>query len=79
MTNFTDVDERMNNILSECDDARHINNQLLSYIINKCADNVVLLCNVLRNVVSTDKKNHLDNLVNGMCTLCTYVYLRRLN
>ena len=62
MTNFTDVDEKMSDILSECDDARIINNQLLSYIINKCAGNVVLLCDVLKNVVSTDKKEQLQNL-----------------
>ena len=73
MTNFTDIDEKMSDILSECDDARHINNQLLSYIISKCAGNVVLLCDVLKNVVSTDKKNQLDNLANGMFDLCTYV------
>ena len=75
MTNFSDVDERMSNILSECDDARHINNQLLSYIIGKCTGNVVLLCDVLGNVVSTDKKNHLDNLVNGMWTSCMCTYI----
>ena len=62
MTNFTDVDEKMSDILSECDDARVINNQLLSYIINKCVGNVVLLCDVLKNVVSTDKKEQLQNL-----------------
>ena len=73
MTIFTDVDEKMGDKLSECDDARHINNQLLSYIISKCASNVVLLCDVLKNVVSTDKKNQLDTLFNGMCALCTYV------
>ena len=69
MTNFTDVDEKMGDRLSRCDDARHINNQLLSYIISKCAGNVVLLCDVLKNVVSTDKKNQLESLVNGMCAL----------
>ena len=62
MTNFTDVDEKMSDILSECDDARVINNQLLSYIIKKCAGNVVLLCDVLKNVVSTDKKEQLQDL-----------------
>ena len=62
MTNFSDVDEKMSDKLSECDDARVINNQLLSYIISKCAGNVVLLCDVLKNVVSTDKKKQLHDL-----------------
>ena len=62
ITNFTDVDEKMSDILSECDDARVINNQLLSYIINKCAGNVVLLCDVLKNVVSADKIKQLQDL-----------------
>ena len=47
-TNFADVDEKMGGELSEHDDARAINNLLLSYIINKCAGNVVLLYDVFR-------------------------------
>ena len=62
MTTFADVDEKMGDILSECDDARVINNQLLSYIISKCAGNGLLLCDVLKNVVSTDKMNQLQDL-----------------
>ena len=62
MVIFTDVEDKMSGTLSECDDARVINNQLLSYIINKCAGNIALLCDVLENVVSTDKKDHLLNL-----------------
>ena len=65
MRTFTDVDEKMSDTLSECDDARVINNQLLSYIINKCAGDVVLLCDVLKNVVSTDNIKQLQDL-------CTY-------
>ena len=62
MRTFTDVDEKMSDTLSECDDARVINNQLLSYIINKCAGDVVLLCDVLKNVVSTDNIKQLQDL-----------------
>ena len=62
MTNFTDVNEKMSDALSECDDAGVINNQLLSYIINKCAGDVVLLCDVLKNVASTNKKKQLQDL-----------------
>ena len=62
MTNFTDVDEKMSDTLSECDDARVFNNQLLSYIINKCAGDVLLLCDVLKNVVSTNRKKQLQDL-----------------
>ena len=74
MINFTDIDEKMSDTLSECDDARVINNQLLSYIINKCAGNVVLLCDVLENVVSTDKIKQLQDL--GMYT---YIYVHSLS
>ena len=62
MTTFTDVDERMSNLLSECDDARVINHQLLLYIVEKCNGNTVLLFNVLEDVVSGNKKNQLQHL-----------------
>ena len=61
-TNFADVDEKMGSELSKHDDARVINNLLLSYIINKCAGNVVLLWDALENVVSTSKKKQLQDL-----------------
>ena len=60
MTNFSDVNEKMRDMLLQCDDARVINHQLLSYIIAKCASNVPLLCDVLENIVSTDKKKELQ-------------------
>ena len=62
LTQFSDVDEMTRGILSECDDAKVINNQLITYIMNKCAHDVVLLCSVLENVVSSDKKKQLQNL-----------------
>ena len=62
MQTFTDVNEKISDTLSECDDARVINNLLLSYIINKCAGDVVLLCDVLKNVVSTDNIKQLQDL-----------------
>ena len=61
-TQFSDVDEMTRGILSECDDAKVINNHLITYIMNKCADDVVLLCNVLENVVSSDNKKQLHDL-----------------
>ena len=62
LTQFSDVDEMTRGLLSECDDAKVINNQLITYIMNKCADDVVLLCSVLENVVSSDKKKQLHNI-----------------
>ena len=73
MTTFVDADEKMGDILSECDDARVINNQLLSYIIDKCAGNALLLCDVLKNVVSTDKIKQLQDLGTYICTCMYYV------
>ena len=70
----------MSDTLSKCDDARIINNQLLSYIVNKCDGNFAMLCDVLDKVVSTDKKKQYQELgiiafilyVNCMYA-CTYV------
>ena len=70
MTNFTDVDEKMSDTLAKCDDSRVINNQLLSYIINKCAGDVVLLCDVLKNVASTNKKKQLQDLGTYVYCIC---------
>ena len=73
MTTFVDVDKTMGDTLSECDDARVINNQLLSYIIDKCAGNALLLCDVLKNVVSIDKIKQLQDL-----GTYTYMYMHVL-
>ena len=62
LTQFSDVEEITHGILSECDDAKVINNHLITYIMNKCADDVVLLCSVLENVVSVNKKKQLQDL-----------------
>ena len=69
LTQFSDVDEMTHDILSECDDANVINHQLITYIINKCADDVVLLRSVLENVVSSDKKKQLQDLGIRYCVL----------
>ena len=61
-TQFNDVDEKTRGILSEWNDAKVINNHFITYIMNKCADDVVLLCSVLENVVSSDKKKQFQNL-----------------
>ena len=61
ITILSDVDEKMSDTLTKCD-ARIINTQLLSYIVNKCAGNFAMLCDVLDNVVSTDKKKHFQEL-----------------
>ena len=76
MTTFVDVDQKMGGTLSECDDARVINNQLLSYIINKCAGNALLLCDVLKNVVSIDKIKQLQDLGTYILYIHTYVYIQ---
>ena len=68
-TQFSDVDEMTHGTLSECDDAKVINNHLITYIMNKCTDDVVLLCSVLENVVSSDKKKQLQDLGIILCRL----------
>ena len=70
MTHFSDANEKMRDMLSQCDDARVINHQLLSYIIAKCAGNVLLLRDVLENVVSTDKKKELQIFGNVKASCC---------
>ena len=77
MVNFADVDEKMSSKLSEHDDASVINDQLLSYIVDKCAGNVVLLWDVLEEVVSTSKKKQLRIGMKVLCNtyVCTYTYI----
>ena len=75
MINFTDVDERMSDLLSECDDARVINDQLLSYVMNKCATNALVLYDVLVNLVPTNMKKQLQYLgmyIHMYTYICTY-------
>jgi len=62
MINFTDIDERMSDLLSECDDARVINHHLLSYVIESCATNALVLYDVLENLVPTNMKKQLQYL-----------------
>ena len=73
LTQFSDVEEMTRGILSECDDAKVINNHLITYIMNKCADDVVLLCSVLENVVSTNKKKQLQD-IGIVCCNCSYMF-----
>ena len=74
LTQFSDVDEMTHGILSECDDAKVINNHLITYIMNKCADDVLLLRSVLENVVSTNKKKQLQD-IGIVCCNCSYVHV----
>ena len=76
MAIFADVDEKMSSKLSEHDDASVINDQLLSYIVDKCAGNVVLLWDVLEEVVSTNKKKQLRIGMKVLCnTYIMYLYI----
>ena len=65
ITIFSDVHDEFHDKLAECDNASVVNKQLLSYLYEKCCNDMHRLYDVLVDLVAADKQKQLSKIKAG--------------